>query len=115
MQFFTSPTGNIQCLAGSEGVRCDVRVRQWAHVPNKPSSCVHDWGVSLWVAVEGRQGALLCVGDAVESPDAITLECGESLDYGGLYRCDSTDTGMTCRVLASAHGFLASRERFQVF
>lgn len=47
MQFFTSPTGNIQCLAGSEGVRCDVRVRQWAHVPNKPSSCVHDWGVSL--------------------------------------------------------------------
>lgn len=65
--------------------------------------------------MQGHQGTLLCVGDAVESPDAITLEYGESLDYDGLYRCDSTYTGMTCCVLASAHGFLASRERFQVF
>lgn len=55
MQFFTSPTGNIQCLAGSEGsaAMCGYRLQAAATtgLPNCPAGCSTSstgWGSVPW-------------------------------------------------------------------
>ncbi|MDN5917789.1 MAG: hypothetical protein L0I76_22275, partial [Pseudonocardia sp.] len=46
---FRSPTGNIGCVLGADGARCDVTEREW-QLPPAPADCTLDWGAGLSLA-----------------------------------------------------------------
>ena len=52
--------------------------------------------------------------DSVMNPEAKVLRYGRSTTYGRL-KCVSRRLGMTCRSLASGHGFRVSVERRETF
>jgi hypothetical protein len=108
---FQSPSGNIGCVIGRSGARCDIRNRNW-RPPPKPASCQLDWGFGLTVERRGR-GRFVCAGDT-------TLGQGRRLAYGdtirrGRFRCVSRRRGMRCVNRFTRHGFTLSRERARRF
>jgi hypothetical protein len=108
---FQSPSGNIGCVIGPSGARCDIRSRDW-RPPPKPASCQLDWGHGLVVGRRGR-GRFVCAGDT-------TLGQGRRLAYGkairrGRFRCVSRRSGMRCVNRRNAHGFVLSREQARRF
>jgi hypothetical protein len=55
---------------------------------------------------------LFCAGDT-------TLGGGEPLPYGksltaGVFMCDSSETGITCRDTATGHGFSIARDVYRL-
>jgi len=109
--FFQSPSGNIGCVMGAHGVRCDIREHDWI-APPKPASCELDWGSGVFVGRHGR-ASIVCAGDA-------TLGVGRHLAYGDAitsarFRCVSKRRGMRCVNRRNDHGFLLSRERARRF
>jgi hypothetical protein len=108
---FTSPTGNVGCVIGTGGVRCDIAERDWSPPP-QPADCELDYGHAIGVG-SGRPARFLCAGDT-------TLGGGEPLAYGdaitaGPMRCESAPSGMTCRDVESGNGFFISREEYRLF
>jgi hypothetical protein len=110
---FTSPSGNIGCYIDPSSVRCDIRERSWAPPPH-PAYCPDytDYGQGLTIRA-GGPSEFVCAGDTA-------LAGGPALSYGdsitaGVLRCDSAETGITCRDVQTAHGFSISRERYQLF
>jgi hypothetical protein len=108
---FQSPSGNIGCVIGRGGARCDIRNRDW-RPPPKPASCRLDWGFGLTVERRGR-GRFVCAGDT-------TLGQGRRLAYGdairrGRFRCISRRSGMRCVNRRNGHGFNLSRQRARRF
>jgi hypothetical protein len=100
---FRSPSGKVACAFYSDAevppmVRCD-------------------WQGSDDQAIELREtgrARLRHVTDTVMNPKAKALRYGRSTTFGRL-KCISRRRGMTCRSLASGHGFRVSvekRERF---
>ena len=108
---FVSPTGNVACMIAADWARCDIIDRDWSPPP-KPADCEFDYGQGISVA-PGERAQFVCAGDTAFGPDAI-LPYGESISAGPL-RCESTEGGMTCRDLRTAHGFSISREAYQLF
>jgi hypothetical protein len=112
LTFFQSPSGNIGCVIGKgNGVRCDIRERDW-QPPPKPASCPLDWGHAIAVGRRGR-GHFVCAGDT-------TLGEGRRLGYGkairrGRFRCVSRRSGMRCANRRNGHGFKLSRDRVRRF
>jgi hypothetical protein len=108
---FISPTGNVACMNAADWTRCDIIDRDWSPPP-RSADCEFDYGQGISVA-PGERAQFVCAGDTAFGPDAI-LPYGESISAGAL-RCESTEAGITCRDLRTAHGFSISREAYQLF
>jgi len=109
---FRSPSGNVGCVINSDSVRCDVGERDWSPPP-KPADCRLDWGQGISVVV-GEPAEFVCAGDTTLGPDADPLRYGESITVGSM-RCDSAESGVTCREVGSGHGFTLAREAYTLF
>jgi hypothetical protein len=110
--FFSSPSENIGCLIGQNGVRCDIREKSYVEPP-RPAECQLDFGQALEVGTADQEAQFVCVGDTV-------LGAGKILRYHtstvvGRFGCTSRESGMTCYNLETRHGFLVSREVVDVF
>ncbi|MGH3677623.1 MAG: DUF6636 domain-containing protein [Mycobacterium sp.] len=108
---FTSPSGNVGCYIDPSNVRCDISERDWAP-PSKPASCEWDYGQGITLQA-GDEAGFVCAGDTA-------LGGGESLGNGrsiaaGSLVCESAESGMTCRDNQTGHGFVISREAYQIF
>ncbi|MBW0105742.1 DUF6636 domain-containing protein, partial [Pseudonocardia sp. KRD291] len=106
---FRSPTGNIGCVLGADGVRCDVTDRDW-ELPPAPADCTSDWGAGLSLPGAGPAGPT-CGGATVADPSAAVLDYGQALRNGDL-TCVSRRTGVECGNTVTGHGFSASRGSF---
>ncbi len=108
---FSSPTGNIGCYIDPGSVRCDIGDRDW-EPPPAPPGCELDYGQGIELEAGGR-AAFVCAGDTA-------LGGGEALDYGssiaaGLLRCESEESGMTCRDAETGRGFSIAIEGYEIF
>ncbi len=109
---FRSPSGNIGCYLKADYVRCDIDERSWTPPP-RPADCEWDYGqgVALW---PGGSAEFVCAGDTTLVPDGNPLPYGESITAGAL-RCDSAESGITCRDTETGKGFSISRDAYQLF
>lgn len=110
MTGFTSPTGNIGCVIDRRNVRCDISERDW-EPPPKPAGCDLDFGQGISLDAGGAP-AFICAGDT-------TLGAGEPLPYGqsiaaGLLRCESAESGITCRDVETGRGFSISQQSYEL-
>jgi hypothetical protein len=118
---------------GSSGVRCEFSGDKTWKAP-WPDGCELDWesALALTEQVEG-----VCAGDTIVGfaevgqstttwwqPGGKTVKNSDEtmavLPYGsalvvGHMRCDSASTGVTCRNLASGHGFSMATEAYATF
>ena len=108
---FTSPSGNVGCIIDPEFVRCDIKERDW-EPPPRPADCEFDYGQGLNMSA-GEEAEFNCVGDTALS-DSKPLAYGASISAGTL-RCDSAESGITCRDDATGHGFTIAREAYELF
>jgi hypothetical protein len=111
LETFTSPDGNIGCIADETMVRCDIRHKEWK--VKKDPSCQLDYGNGLTVA-DGK-ASLTCAGDT-------TLSDGPKLGTGminmvGPFECMTNDwgDGMRCENVLTGNGFELSAEDYETF
>ena len=100
---FESPSGNITCVISTGGgqpsfAQCEVRSR----------------GVGYSVRRHGRVSTYDVAAHDDLAHRRFVLGYGRSVRRGA-FRCRSRESGMTCRSLASGHGFKVSRERARLF
>jgi hypothetical protein len=100
---FRSPSGKVACAFYSDAetpplVRCD-----WQGADDE----------AMQLRETGR-GRLRHVTDSVMNPEARVLRYGRSTTFRRL-KCISRRRGMTCRSLASGHGFRVSVEKQERF
>ncbi|HET6831748.1 MAG TPA: DUF6636 domain-containing protein [Solirubrobacterales bacterium] len=108
---FSSPSGNIGCYIDLRSVRCDIDDRDW-DPPAAPAGCELDFGQGIELRAGGR-AAFVCAGDTA-------IGGGEELDYGssiaaGLLRCESEESGMTCRDVETGRGFSLAIAGYDIF
>jgi hypothetical protein len=108
---FTSPSGNIGCYIDRKTVRCDIDKRDW-DPPMAPSDCDLDYGQGIELPAGGTPG-FVCAGDTA-------LGGGDPLPYGqsiaaGLLRCESSESGMSCRDIETGRGFTLSIQSYELF
>lgn len=108
---FTSPTGNIGCFIDRRSVRCDIRERDW-DPPQAPADCQLDYGQGISLTAGGAPD-FVCAGDTAQ-------DAGEALPYGqsiaaGLLRCESEQSGMTCRDVETGRGFSIAKQGYELF
>jgi hypothetical protein len=110
---FTSPSGNIGCYIDRKSVRCDIERRDW-DPPARPASCNEnvDYGQGIQLAAGGAP-EFVCAGDTA-------LSVGNALPYGqsigaGLLRCESSESGMSCRDIETGRGFSLSIQGYELF
>jgi hypothetical protein len=108
---FISPTGNVACMIDADWARCDIIDRDWS-APPRPADCEFDYGQGISLA-PGEQAQFVCAGDTAFGPDEV-LPYGESIT-AGLLRCESADSGITCRDTQSGHGFSISQQAYRLF
>lgn len=108
---FTSPTGNIGCYIDRESVRCDIGDRDWAPPP-APRSCDLDYGQGIELRAGGA-AAFVCAGDTALGGDGV-LDYGSSI-AAGLLRCESEESGMSCRDTETGRGFRISKQGYEIF
>ena len=117
---FASPSGNIACVITSSGdselvtrgVRCDIDERDWSPPP-RPADCELDYGHGVVLGV-GEAAQLICTGDTTIGRNTEPLAYGDAITAGPI-RCESAQSGITCRDVESGHGFSISREAYQLF
>lgn len=111
LETFTSPDGNIGCIADNEQVRCDIGEKTWK-VKRDPS-CQLDYGQGL--AVADGPGEIVCAGDTTMS-DGPPLGPG-SINMVGQFECETGEAGdrMRCENLDTGHGFELSPDRYELF
>jgi hypothetical protein len=99
-----TPSRNIGCVMDEGFVRCDIGDADWT-LPPRPAGCDLDWIHGVELGTEVRVG--ICAGDtAMGGPDVLAY--GTSVSRGDL-RCESAQTGLTCRNGATGAGFRLSR------
>jgi hypothetical protein len=108
---FTSPSGNIGCQIDREAVRCDIAERDW-EPPPPPADCQLDYGQGIMLTA-GGEAALVCAGDTALAPGAQELPYGQSI-AAGLLRCESSESGMSCRDVETGRGFRISRQGYEL-
>jgi hypothetical protein len=108
---FLSPSRNIGCLIGPGGVGCEVRERDWVEPP-RPADCNLDFE-TIFVG-PGKPARFLCKGDSSYDASAPPLAYGDAITAGPI-RCESVESGVTCRNVESGQGFSVSREAYQLF
>ena len=85
-------------------MRCDIGDADWT-LPPRPPGCDVDWIHGVELGTEAHVG--ICAGDtAMGGPDVLAY--GSSVSRGDL-RCESAQTGLTCRNGATGAGFRLSR------
>lgn len=109
---FQSPSGNVGCQISPTSVRCDIDERDWSPPP-KPADCRLDYGQGVAIGA-GQRAHLMCAGDTARTGSAEPLAYGSAIT-GGPIRCESAQSGMTCRDAGTGHGFTISRESYQLF
>lgn len=109
---FTTPAGNIGCIAAAGTVRCDIARHTWRVKPNP--DCPVDWGNGLSIARHGK-GRIVCAGDTVMN-DGPALGPG-SINMVGPFECESGETGdsMRCENLRTSHGFELSPSSWRTY
>jgi hypothetical protein len=108
---FVSPSGNVSCMLDADWARCDIIDRDWSPPP-RPADCEFDYGQGISLA-PGKQAQFVCAGDTAFGADEV-LPYGESIT-AGMLRCESADSGITCRDVRTSHGFSISRQAYQLF
>ena len=108
---FISPTGNVACMMDHSWARCDIIDHDWSP-PARPADCELDYGGGIHIA-PGAPAEFVCAGDTVFGTDNV-LPYGESISAGVL-RCESADSGITCRDTKTGHGFSIARQAYQLF
>lgn len=109
---FTSPSGDIGCYIDRESVRCDIAERDWQ--PPKPTTrCRFDYGQGIFLTPGGAP-EFVCASDTALQPDGDPLPYGSSIS-AGLLRCESAESGITCRDTESGRGFSLAREAYELF
>jgi hypothetical protein len=108
---FVSPSGNVSCMIDADWARCDIIDRDWSPPP-RPAECEFDYGQGISLA-PGEQAQFVCAGDTAFGADEV-LPYGESITAGVL-RCESAESGITCRDVETRQGFSISREAYQLF
>lgn len=111
LESFTSPKGNVGCIADETMVRCDIKKHSWK-VKRDPS-CPLDYGNGL--SVGKGPGEIVCAGDT-------TLNSGPDVPQGnvnliGPFECQTNDTGdgMRCENMTTGHGFELDPSSYEVF
>lgn len=100
--YFKSPTGNIRC-------------RYFQSSSDRSLACIS--------RNNGRLVGVTPNGRSFETFDSrgYSFPVGPTLGYGdywrikGLYRCDSSFNGMSCRSLRTGRGFFLSRSGYRLF
>jgi hypothetical protein len=108
---FVAPTGNVSCMIDANWARCDIVDRDWSPPP-RPADCEFDYGQGISLA-PGRQAEFVCAGDTAFGPDEV-LPYGDSITAGVL-RCESAESGITCRDTQTERGFTISRDAYRLF
>ena len=110
---FRTPSGNIHCYAGPEGVGCDIYNYTWP-LPS-PEDCegTGDWAAVPSVGATGAASIATCVSDSRGNATRV-LAYGTGVRVGPM-ECVSETRGLTCRSTRSRHGFFVSRERYRLF
>jgi hypothetical protein len=108
---FVAPSGNVSCMITADYARCDIIDRDWSPPP-RPADCEFDYGQGIAVA-SGEPAQFVCAGDTTFGPDEV-LQYGEAKTSGAM-RCDSAESGITCRDVASGHGFTLSMQAYRLF
>lgn len=108
---FTSPSGNIGCYIDRRSVRCDIGDRDW-EPPPAPADCELDYGQGIELSA-GGEADFVCAGDTA-------LGGGQQLPFGrsiaaGLLRCESEESGMTCRDVETGRGFMLAQQGYEIF
>jgi hypothetical protein len=111
LEAFTSPDGNIGCIADEKMVRCDIRRKQWK--VKKDPACPLDYGNGLMVA--DGEAEIVCAGDT-------TLGSGPDVAPGivnliGPFECATGDFGdsMRCENMLTGNGFELSADSYETF
>ncbi len=112
LESFTSPKGNIGCIADNTIVRCDIGRHSWKVKPDP--KCQLDYGNGLSVGETGK-GRIVCAGDT-------TMNDGPPIPAGNInlvspFECQTNDAGdgMHCENVNTGHGFDLSPDRDEVF
>lgn len=111
LETFTSPDGNIGCIADETMVRCDIKHKKWK-VKRNPK-CNLDYGNGLMLA-DGK-ATLVCAGDT-------TLNSGPDVGPGminmvGPFECSTSEFGdtMRCENMKTGNGFELTPESYDTF
>ena len=109
---FASPSRNILCMMSKFTASCFISVKQWTiDQPDAPGCAESDWGNVIDLSAEGVSWP--CYTDFGFDFDAPVLAYGDAIVVGE-FRCDSVETGVTCRN-ASGHGFTIARAEVKTF
>ncbi|MCV7300085.1 hypothetical protein H7J93_10630 [Mycobacterium barrassiae] len=108
---FISPTGNVSCAIDINLARCDIIDRDWSPPP-RPADCEFDYGQGISI-VPGEPATFVCAGDTTFGAEDV-LPYGEAITAGPL-RCESAESGITCRDAEAGNGFTISRQAYQIF
>ena len=107
---FISPTGNVSCMIDVDLARCDIIDRDWSPPP-RPADCEFDYGQGIQI-VPGESAAFVCAGDTAFGAEDV-LAYGDAITAGPL-RCESAESGITCRDTGTGHGFTLAREAYHL-
>ena len=111
LETFTSPDGNIGCIADETMVRCDIRHKDWK-VKRDPK-CQLDYGNGLTLA-DGK-AELVCAGDTTltDGPKLVT----GMINMVGPFECSTSEFGdtMRCENMLTGNGFELSTESYELF
>lgn len=109
---FLSPDGNIACnIDMNVGARCDIIDASW-QAPPAPADCQDSYGHMIAIGLD-KPAEFICAGDTVFGSEEL-LPDDESI-ASGAFRCDSVDSGITCRNTETGHGFSISYDANRLF
>jgi hypothetical protein len=109
---FQSPSGNIACLLGSNGVACDISEYTYQVPPGPPCSQHIAWG-NRFALEAGKPAEMHCHGDTLRVPGEQTLNYGQTISAGTII-CESQPSGMKCADSSSGHYFQVSRDSYNL-
>ncbi len=104
---FIMPSQNIWCELGEDSAQCVIE--EFSFATPSLEDCSEDVAGHVW-QVTADQAGPVCPGDSVpEPPEGLTeLAYGDATAAGG-FLCESTRDGVTCRAVATGHGFEIAR------
>lgn len=105
---FVSPSGNIACRLGSEGVTCTINAHAFAD-PALPSCGAGPTSLTATRATAD----LDCSASQVSGSGAISLAYGDYATYE-TFACRSTESGIACWNMVSGVGFGIARGGYQI-
>lgn len=108
---FISPTGNIACMIVMDLARCDIIDRDWSPPP-RPADCEFDYGHGIEI-IAGQSPTFVCAGDTAFGAEDV-LAYGDAITSGPL-RCESAESGITCRDKDNGRGFTIGQQAYQLF